>query len=476
MSLQTSHPTPGTGAQTALQVGWGVLAVAAAVALARVTMASPQLGCSVALFVLCAGTYVRSRRVGLAVMWGTWFVAPLLRRLFGLETGYVGSDPLALIPFLNTAALVAIELRLGGLPQPLRRPLALAGLGLAIGLPLGFVSSPNAAAFAFVAYGSGIAALVLGYRDSTSRDSEGSLLRALGFAMPWMALYAVYQYFDLPHWDKAWLEATQFVQAGSPVEEHVRVWSTLNSPGTFGMTIGLALVAALSARRFSVARIVGTAVMLFALVLTYVRSAWVALAAAGIVLLIASRGRMSHRLAVALAIAFIGLPAAIAGSPTGAAVGARFESFFSLGQDTSAQARQQTTLSVVPKAAAKPLGFGLGSAGESARLGSNESFRNTDDAYLSALYQVGPFGFLLLASAAAYGVRRAWRVARRPRSGPLALTLISLIVFCLVGMLTGDLLFGVTGVAFWYVLGLGIRESERLSMQPTPRKKGARLA
>jgi hypothetical protein len=45
-----------------------------------------------------------------------------------------------------------------------------------------------------------------------------------------------------------------------------------------------------------------------------------------------------------------------------------------------------------------------------------------------------------------------------------------------VGMLTGDLLFGVTGIAFWYVLGLAIRESQRLHMNPTQTKKGALLA
>lgn len=476
MSASVSENAPRAGTQTALQIVWGLAAVAGAVVLARVTMASVQMGCSLALFVLCTGTYIRSRRIGLAVMWATWLVAPFLRRVFGLETGYVGSDPLALVPYLNTAALVAIELRLGGLPQPLKRPLLLGGLALLIGLPFGFAASPNAAAFALVAYGTGLSALVLGYRDSTSRDSEGSLLRMLAFAMPWLSLYAIYQYVSLPAWDKTWLQTVDFVQAGSPVDGHVRVWSTLNSPGTFGMAIGLALVAALSARRFGVARILGVAVMLAALVLTYVRSAWVALIAAGIVLLVASRGRMSHRLLIALLIAFIGLPAAIAGSPTGAAVGARFGSFFALGNDTSAQARQQTTLQVIPTAASKPLGFGLGTAGEAARLGSEENFRNTDNAYLSVLYQLGPFGFLLLAAAAAYGIRRAWRVARRRHSGPLALTLIALVVFNVVGMLTGDLLFGVTGIAFWYVLGLAIRESERLNMNPTQTRKGALLA
>ena len=32
-----------------------------------------------------------------------------------------------------------------------------------------------------------------------------------------------------------------------------------------------------------------------------------------------------------------------------------------------------------------------------------------------------------------------------------------MLTFMLVGMLTGDLFYGITGLAFWYLLGLAIR-------------------
>jgi O-antigen ligase len=458
----SSLPRTVPGARTAVALWW-ILAVGASVVLARVTMASPQLGCALALLVLAVGCHLRSRRAGLAVMWGIWLLAPLLRRLFGLETGYVGSDPLALTPFLVTLALVAVELRMGGLPAPLRRPLLLGGLGLLIAVPVGAAAAPSAAAFALIAYGAGLSALVLGYRDSTSRDGAGSLLRVFTFALPWAAGYALYQYFALPRWDRAWLETTNFVTAGSPEADHVRVWGTLNSPGTFAMTAGMALVAALAARRFGPLRALSCTVLIGALTLTYVRSAWVALVVTGVVLLVASRGRLGPRLAVALAIAFLGIPALAAGSPTGDAIGARFGTLGQLGNDTSARERQQTTLAVIPQSIARPLGAGIGRAGEASRLSVPSSFRNTDNSYLSMLYQLGPFGFALLAAAAGYGLRRAWRAARGSRSSPLALALLGIAAFALIGMLAGDLLFGITGVAFWYVLGLAIREDERSS-------------
>lgn len=464
--MSTSLPRTVSRAGTGT-VLWWVLALGASVVLARVTMASAQLGCTLALLVLAVGCHLTSRRAGLAVMWGVWLLAPLLRRILGLETGYVGSDPLALAPFLVTLALTAVELRMGGLPAPLRRPLLLGGLGLLVALPAGLLFVPAAAAFALVAYGAGLSALVLGYRDSTARDGAGSLLRVLAAGLPWVAGYAIYQYFALPDWDRVWLQTTNFVTAGSPEADHVRVWGTLNSPGTFSMTLGMGLIGALGARGFGPLRALSCAVLLGALTLTYVRSAWVALAAAGIVLLVASRGRLGPRLAVALAFAFLGIPALAAGSPTGTAIGQRFGTLGQLGSDTSARERRQTTLAVIPESLARPLGAGLGSAGESSRLSQPASFRNTDNSYLSMLYQLGPFGFALLAAAAGVGLRRAWRVARRLRSTPLALTLLGIAAFSLVGMLTGDLLFGVTGVAFWYVLGLAIREDER-STTTTP--------
>lgn len=454
---RTPQARPDVWAQ---QLAWWAAATGAAALVAYLTMRSVQLGCTFALLVLAVGAYARSRTAGLAVMWAVWLVTPLVRRLFGLEGGYVNADPLAAAPFLVTGALVVVELARNGLPRPLRRPLLLAGLGLLIGVPAG-LGTPEALGFALFSYGTAISALVLGYRESSEDPSTvGTMVRALLLALPWLAIYGIYQYFAIPEWDRVWVETTDFVTAGAPQAGHVRIWSTLNSPGTFGMTLGIGLVCALASRRFGPVRLLVVGVMLVALALTYLRSAWIALFVAGIALLIASRGRYSARIAVAVAIGLIGVPALVGGA-TGGAVTERFTTLGDLGGDTSAQERQATTLALVPQSLAKPIGTGFGSAGEASRLSHPGSdFRYTDNAYLSLLYQVGPFGFLLIAIAAAPGVRSAWRLARRRTSGPVSLALFGVIVFSLVGMFTGDLLFGITGIAFWYVLGMAIGRDE----------------
>lgn len=440
--------------------GWWALALAVCLLTARATLASPQLGCAVGLVTLVIGAAVRSLAAGAAAAWALWLVAPLLRRLFSLESGVLSADPLALAPFISTLAVALVALWRHGAPPKRERMIPLAALaGFAIGLPVGFGLSPEAAAFAAFASLAAVAAFMIGYHDPLSDD--GTLARTLRLGAPALSLYAVYQYFALPAWDRTWVQETSFVTALAPEDDRVRVWSTLNSPGTFAMLLGLALLAFLASRRFTVASLLGVAAIVVALALTYVRSAWIAIAAAAVVLVLARPRRLGPRVAVALAIAAIGVPTLGAGTPTGEAIVGRFDTLGELQTDTSAQERRETATSVLPRALVEPLGSGLGSAGEPSRLSGTGGFRYTDNGYLSLLYQVGPLGSLLVLGAAGVAYRRAWRAARSPGSGSLEWGILGMLAFVAVAMLAGDLLYGVTGVAFWYLVGLAIGREQK---------------
>ena len=63
-------------------------------------------------------------------MFALWFVAPGLRRVFGLLTGYVGNDPLSLAPFLATGAIAVLALAQTHIPSRIRRHPAHRGRGL----------------------------------------------------------------------------------------------------------------------------------------------------------------------------------------------------------------------------------------------------------------------------------------------------------------------------------------------------------
>jgi O-antigen ligase len=239
----------------------------------------------------------------------------------------------------------------------------------------------------------------------------------------------------------------------------VRVFATLNSPGTFAMILAPAALAYLAVRRLTPLALLGLCATLAGLALTYVRGAWGALLLAAIAMTVASRGRMAPRLALITVLAAAGLAVAAAQGSTGSAIVSRLDTFGSLGQDESTQTRLSTPLSVVPQAASRPLGAGLGSAGEASRLSTAGGFRYTDNAYLSLLYQLGPLGFALAVAAIAAGMRRAWRGVRAAPRGP-DLFVFGLLFFILVAAWSGDLFYGVTGIAFWYLLGVAWRRDD----------------
>ena len=456
---QSWSPRQGLSTLSALALG-----VALAACVAYLTLVSLQAACTVCVCLLIVGVYARSRSAGMALLWTFWLCAPLLRRLFGLEGHYVSADPLALAPFVATAGCVALELAAGGFS---RRALTVMGAALAgylLGVPEG-IHSASSMIFSLFAYGSAVGALALGYREASSIGGRGgfSMRRALVVLAPLLAAYAVIQYIGpLPRWDQTWLQSVNFTTTGSPVLGHVRVWSTLNSPGTFGAIAGVAVLCYLGAKRFTIFTAVGLGIVLVALALSFVRASWVSVVVAIFVLAVASRGRGGGRSLAAIA-GVVGIVLVFAASsPTVGAVLNRADTLGSTGGDTSAQARLNRPQTVIPKAAARPGGFGLGSAGESSRLtpSSNDAIRASDNGYLALIYQLGLAGFIFVLGALIYGTRSAVRGVFRLRRDPASALRLALLAFLFTMMFFGDMLYGITGVVFWYVLGSAMASEE----------------
>lgn len=454
---QRWNPRQGLSTLSALALG-----VALAACVAYLTLISLQAAATVCICLLIVGTYARSRSVGMTLLWTFWLAAPFVRRLFGLEGSYLSADPLALAPFLATAGCVALEIAAGGISRRALTVMAVAFGGYVLGIPAG-LHNPSSMIFSLFAYGSAVGALTLGYREA-SRLGGGFTMRNTLMALgPVLAVYAVIQYLGpLPRWDEVWLQSVNFTTTGSPLLGHIRVWSTLNSPGTFGAMAGLMVLCYLGSKRFSAFTAIGLGIVLVALALSFVRAAWVAVVIGLIVLAIASRGAGSGRVLGATA-AVVGIVLALAASnPTVGAVLNRADTLGSTSGDTSAQARLSRPQTVIPLAATRPGGFGLGSAGESSRLSpsSNDAIRASDNGYLALIYQLGLVGFVLVLGALIYSTRSAVRGVLRWRGDPASALRLALLGFLFTMMFFGDMLYGITGVVFWYVLGSAMASEE----------------
>jgi putative inorganic carbon (hco3(-)) transporter len=425
----------------------------AAVVLAWLVTLSVQGAWAFVLVVAVIALHQYDRRYGIAAMFAFWFLGPMLRRLFLLLTGPVSNDPLSLAPFIATAAIAGLEFAGTRVPFTVRRVMLLAVAGIAIGLPLGLVSSPEGAMYASLAYLTGVCGAVLGYNERPGLR-ESNLRRVLLFGMVPIAIYAILQRsVPLPPWDRAWLNAFEFTSIGG-VDTPIRVYASLNGPGTLAPLLGLALLCCLTVRRHPKAVLFSAVILTIALSLTFVRSAWVALIAAGIAHVIASEGRSARLIGSAAAVVVVATLALAPVSNTAADVVSRFSTIGQPSTDQSAEARRTSFEQLLPVAASAPLGHGLGSAGEATRLHGETDLRAVDNGYLSIMYQVGPVGFMLVMIAIFFVARAAWNGARSRAPGQeFRLLLFAMLVYLLVMMTSGDVLYGPSGVILWFIGG-----------------------
>jgi O-antigen ligase len=444
----------------------------AAVVLAWLITISLRAAISFVIVALVVGLHEHDRRWGICALFAFLFLAPELRRVLDLLTGYAASDPLSVAPFLATGLLGVIELYRVKLPAHVRRVLLVAAAGICVGLPFGLLHA-RSGIFAFVAYLCGLAAAVLGYNDGTALRAS-TLRRILLFGVVPIAVYAIVlqRLRPLPHWERAWLDVVSFNSIGADSQGHPRLFGTLNAPGTLAPLLGLALLAFLTVRpRSSRTRnlaLLGGFVLAVALDLTFVRSSWLALPVAALAYVFATRGRSARLVFSIAAFIVVGTLLLAPVNPTARDVVTRASTFGNLSNDTSVADRSATLGATFPRALQAPLGHGLGTAGQPSQLNSsNSDLAVPDNGYLSLMYQVGPIGFLLVMAAIALMVRAAWTAARA--GGPdqdMAALLFSMLVFLLVVLVSGDAFYGLGGLTLWFIGGQALALESQTSTEP----------
>ena len=176
----------------------------------------------------------------------------------------------------------------------------------------------------------------------------------------------------------------------------IRVYASLNGPGTLAPLLGLALLCCLTVRRHPRAG-AGERGAADDRPVAHLR-------ALGLGGADRRRRRARHRLSgrsarLILSAAALIVVTSIALAPfshTASDVISRFNTIGSPMPTPRPMARQASFEQLFPKAVSAPLGHGLGTAGEATRLHGESDLRAVDNGYLSLLYQVGPIGFGLV--------------------------------------------------------------------------------
>ena len=213
---------------------------------------SIQATCAFVLIVVVIALHQNDRSWGIVAMFGLWFMAPLLRRVFALITGPRRERPAVAGAVPGHGRARGDRARPGSRAGAVRRILLLAAAGFAIGLPVGLLAGPRAAIYAFIAYLAGVSGAVLGFGEravasATARCGGSSCSRC-----PPIAAYAIAQHylpFPIVGPCVAGRRPSSRASATSPGRRTIRAFSSLNSPGALAPLLGLSLLCYLTIAR-----------------------------------------------------------------------------------------------------------------------------------------------------------------------------------------------------------------------------------
>ena len=208
----------------------------------------------------------------------------LVRRLIDVQAGWDPSNPVLLTPYLCCSLTVLSFFKYWLKPRPLHLgPVLLLLACIVYGTLLAVLQDRLVAGVADLlkwSVGPLFAVYLLQQHEWLAQRRqvlEGTLVAsATG-----IAAYGIFQYIDPPTWDAEWMRGVAdlgMTSIGQPEPFAVRVFSTMNSPGSLGAMLSAGLVIA-SKHRLIIA-LPGMALMALALALCQYRTLWAATALA----------------------------------------------------------------------------------------------------------------------------------------------------------------------------------------------------
>lgn len=412
------------------------------------------------------------------VLW-LWFVSPLVRRVADFHAGWQEPSLVLLTPYLVTATCVPTLLH--GTLRHGRQPrvrfagvavFAVAAVGVATGIPLGLLSGPTTAALEILNW---LLPLVFGCYVAARADHVYRIERTVASTFVLASLvtsaYGIYQFTSPPPWDINWMYQSEMTTIGSPEPFAVRVFATMHSPGILGFFLVVALVMWVAKPRAS--GILTAGVTGVALLLSQVRSAWLALVVSVIFVMAALRGAQRVRVAVLVCAAAIFAVPFLLTPEMAELVNSRIETMERLEEDESALSRVIGHRIALEFVAEQPLGAGIGQTNE-----KMEHFISMRDSVVAAmLVQFGLVGSALYALGLCGLLSQLWRYYRRGTTAhgvALACAGLGLLSTSWLGVVTA----GPIGVCLWLIAGLGIadREMARRAREAVPAPAPVRKA
>lgn len=395
-----------------------------------------------------------------------WFLTPLVRRVADLYASWQDPSILLLTPYLVTglSAVPIVERLFVRGAAPLARPAGMAMFGLAAagaaaGIPLGLATGVDAAVVETLNF---LTPLLLGWyiatRSEHLHEIERQVTRTFIRGALVAAAYGIYQFGNPPPWDIAWMLNAEMGSIGLPEPFMVRIFGTMNGPGVLAVFLTVAVVLWLA--KPHTAGMPAAGITGVALLLTQVRSAWVAFLVSAVLVVASLRPAQQLRAVVLVGLAALGMGALLLTPEMSELLDTRLASMENLDEDTSANARLLGHELALEFVTTNPLGVGIGQGDTTI-----EYFISMRDSIIvAAIVQFGLVGATLYFIAMFLLFAQLFRYYRRgasPEGVALACAALGLVAISWLGVTTA----GPMGICVWLVAGLAVADRHRARLR-----------
>ena len=415
------------------------------------------------LLSVAAGGFLlwRSKPLYVTLVFWLWFVTPFFGRVADFQAGSTPPNPAELAPYL-VAGLSGISLLLS--PRFLARrealPYMCACVAILYGTVLGLAFLPLfdvMRALLNWVVPVVFALFVYGHRQHYAEFCK-AIERSFLYGLLVLGAYGIYQFFNPPDWDRAWILTVQLNSSGVPEPMKTRVFSTMNSPAVFSATMACGLLILFNMK--SKVRLLAVACGFVGLIFSLSRASWISLAVGSIYLVfrLGMRARLRLILAAAAGVAVLGALAQIPGIH--AIVAERVGTLSQPGHDASFSARIDGHVRALRSLSEDPWGEGMGSTDTlHATSGGEAGIGPHDSTLLELLYSLGWVGASLYLLG--FGLLLA-QLVRKGGSDRFALSAQAALAGLLAQMLLVSVFLGVLGFLVWTFAAMILSAPQRL--------------
>ncbi|MCX7868753.1 MAG: O-antigen ligase family protein, partial [Terrimicrobiaceae bacterium] len=332
------------------------------------------------------------------LVWVTVLNRGIRRYVDWLAGAFNAFSPISLTPLIISGLLfVMVMQNFGAFPRNFQTVLKLFGVALGLAFVVGVVRNQLAAVYALAEYLAPVAIMGCAVMAGGREQLLDRWVKTVGWAAVAASLYGWYQYYTIPPWDAFWVKEVGFVgYLGQLRPTEMTVFSTMAERGPLAGFLAFAVIPMIVSKRwrnaggwFSVALIIS------AMLLTYVRSAVITVALAVVLFPLLNRGKNTLRIIFLLCLLAVGANFGLSRIPSSNRIGERLSSLGSITEDGSFKGRLNIAAYGLGQVLGNPLGTGLGSTGLAGRVNTGEIEAGAsigDNGYFAILFSLGWIG------------------------------------------------------------------------------------